>query len=367
MADESEQGRSEQPTSYKLSKARERGAVARGLDLGFATSIAAFAAYMWVEGRALGERIASAARGALVGASTLLDTRHAMFTAIGATLGAALRPIALMAATIFLVVLVFEIVQTGFVFTTKPLSPDFGRLDPAKGFKRVFSVRMLIETGKAVLKLGAYAAIAILVLLTVRNSVTPTIADAPQLADAMRRTGFRLLLLFVAAAAAFALLDQFIARRGFLKQMRMSRREVRRELRDREGEPRMKRRRKQLHAEFVKMSQSVRNIRGADVLITNPTHFAVALKYDRKENAPRVVSRGANHFALRLRRLASLYGVVIVENRLLAKALYGCEMGKPIPESLFRPVADIYLAIRDRKRARQDARQNARQGAGPDV
>jgi flagellar biosynthetic protein FlhB len=130
--------------------------------------------------------------------------------------------------------------------------------------------------------------------------------------------------------------------------MRMSRREVRRELRDREGEPRLKQKRKQMHAEFVRLAQSVRNIRKADVLIVNPQHLAVALQYDpRTMTAPRVVSLGTGHLALRLKRLAFLYGVPTVENRPLAWAIYRKgALNMPIPEPCYRPVADIYNRIR---------------------
>jgi flagellar biosynthetic protein FlhB len=179
---------------------------------------------------------------------------------------------------------------------------------------------------------------------------TPVATDAGSLAAGLRRDAFHLLGMFLGAAAGFAVLDQLITRRDFTKRMRMSRRDVRRESRDREGDPRLKQRRKQLHREFVKASESLRNIRGADMLITNPTHFAVALKYDPATmHAPMVVSRGAHGFALRLRRTAFLYGVVIVREPALARALYRCEINKPVPEALFRPVADVYRNLRDRK------------------
>jgi flagellar biosynthetic protein FlhB len=259
-----------------------------------------------------------------------------------------------MTAVIFLAVLVFEIVQTGLVFSTEPLRIDFGKLSPAKGFKRVFSLRMLIETGKNVLKLLTYGAIAAFVIHGAQASF-PTIVDASSLAGAMGHSALGLLSFFVAAAVVFAALDQLIVRRDFLKKMRMSRREVRREARDREGEPRMKQRRKQLHRQYALQSQSLRGVKGADVLITNPTHYAVALKYEAGAMvAPAVVSQGAHQFAQRLKRLAFLYGVVIVEDRLLARELFAkAALGAPIPEIHYKRVADIYLAMRRQNATRQ--------------
>jgi flagellar biosynthetic protein FlhB len=130
--------------------------------------------------------------------------------------------------------------------------------------------------------------------------------------------------------------------------MRMSRRELRREVRDREGEPRLKQKRKQLHADFVAASQSLRNVKGADVVVTNPNHYAVALRYDGATMAaPLVVSRGANALAQRIKRLAFRYGIVTVEDPPLARLLYrACTLDSPVPESAYREVAALYLRLR---------------------
>lgn len=350
-ANDSEQNKSEQPTAFKLDKARKKGAVARGTDLGFLTALAAFLGYAWIMGPSLERQISEAARAAFVIAPSVVAGPHEILAVTGAVMGAAAKPLAFMTAAIFLTVMVFEIVQTGLVFSSEPLRIDFGKLSPTQGFKRVFSLRMLIETAKNVLKLVVYGALTAFVILEAQATF-PTITDAAGLAAAIGRTGLRLLIFLVAGAVVFAALDQLIVRREFLKKMRMSRREVRREVRDREGEPRMKQKRKQLHREYALQSHSLKGVRGADVLITNPTHFAVALKYDPKTMiAPTVVSQGAHGFAQRLKRLAFLYGVVIIEDRLLARELYAkCALGGQIPELHYKRVADIYLGMRRQKR-----------------
>lgn len=355
--EDSDQSKPEQATPYKLKKAREKGTVARGADLGFLTGLGAFAAYVWFMGPSLRGQVMHTAEAALVAAPAVLASPNEILAVTGEVLTAAVRPLIWLGVTIFLIVLAFELIQTGFVFTTEPLRPDFSRLNPAKGLKRVFSVRLLVETGKSLLKLVAYAGVAFMVIRAAQKVSTAAVSDARGLANAMASSGFRLLILFVATAVFFALLDQFISRRDFSKRMRMSRRDVKREHRDREGDPRLKQRRRQLHREFAKLSESLRNIRGADVLITNPTHYAVALKYDPKTMvAPTVVSQGSHQFALRLRRLAFLYGVVIVESPLLARGLYRCALNREIPEPFYRLVADIYTDIRNR-------RQSGRTGA----
>jgi len=261
-----------------------------------------------------------------------------------------------MTAAIFLAVLVLEMIQVGPVFTTEPLRMDFSRLNPATGLKRLFTARLLVETAKGVLELATYGALAFVLIRSALAVTLPTITTASNLSDALGRASLGLLFVFLGAAAAFAALDQMIVRREFGKKMRMSRREVRRELRDREGDPKLKQKRKSLHREFVQASESLRGIRGADVLITNPTHYAVALRYDQSSmTAPQIVSRGANLFALRLKRLAFSYGVVIINNPPLARALFRCDLNKPVPEGLYPSVASLDRALRST--ARSDLRE----------
>jgi flagellar biosynthetic protein FlhB len=351
--DENEQNKSEQPTPFKLDRARRKGTVARGMDLGFLTSLAAFFGYAWVSGLAFRQSIAQSVHVALSGASSLADGRQALFQATFTIFSAVVRPIALMVGLVFFLVLLFEIVQTGFVFSGEPLQPDFSRLNPGRGLKRIFSLRLLIETGKQILKLCAYTTVGYLVIRGALASDLASITDGQRLAAALIHAFFRLLGAFLLLAIVFAVLDQLIVRRDFLKRMRMSRRELRKEHRDREGDPRLKQKRRQLHAEFAKASQSMRNLRKADVLIVNPSHIAIALRYEpRTMPAPLVVSAGTNQFALRLKRLAFIYSVPVVENRALAQELHRHSgLNRPIPDQSFKAVAAIYNAMRRQKEA----------------
>lgn len=348
MEEGGEQDKSEQPTPFKLDRARRKGTVARGADLGFLTSLAAFLAYGWIAGPAISHQLTTAMRSALIATGSLADGYDSLLQVIVLLLAGVAAPVAVMAGVVFLVVLVFELLQSGFVFSAEPLRPDFSKLNPARGLKRLFSLRLLIETGKQILKLCAYTGIGYLAIREALQSDIGSMTDARAVAAALSHMAFRLLGAFVVLALIFAALDQLIVRRDFLKRMRMSRREVRREHKEREGDPRIKQKRKQLHAQFAKASQSLRNVRGADVLITNPTHLAIALKYDRATMvAPMVVSYGAGEFAQRLKRLAFLYGVPIVEDRALARELYRfAKLNAPIRESAFQPVATIYNGIR---------------------
>jgi flagellar biosynthesis protein FlhB len=348
--EENELDKSEQPTPFKLDRARKKGVVARGHDLGFFTGQAAFLGFLFIAAPLLGGALARMARQAWIGGPLLADGGATLLNASVSLLTLVARPVVLLAALLFVAVLLLELVQTGFVFSFEPLKPDFSRLNPANGLKRVFSVRALIETLKNICKLLLYTTLAFVAIRMALRTDLAAVSEARSFSSQLLHGATRLLGAFVAAAAFFALLDQILVRNFFTLRMRMSRRELRREAREREGEPRLKQKRKQLHREFTRTSQSLRNVRKADVLITNPQHLAVGLKYDaRTMAAPTVVAVGVNQVAQRLKRMAFLYNVPIVQNPPLAQLLMRrTSLNGAIPDICYRPVADIYNTLRRR-------------------
>ena len=246
------------------------------------------------------------------------------------------------------VVIFFEIIQVrGLYFTPHPLKPDFGRLNPAKGLKRLFSMKMLKETLKSILKMSVYTLCASFVIFGSVRALAPVTGDAAHLVDALRRAGLRLAMVFALLALAFTILDQVLSRQEFRKQMRMSRSEVNREHKDREGDPRMKQKRKRLHSEFIKQTKGVDHLPGSDLLIVNPQHFAVALRYDPQTMAaPVLTAKGRNRFALLLKQEAFRLSIPILEDPPLARALFrATEPGQAIPSSRYHDVAAKYRIL----------------------
>lgn len=348
-----EENRSEAPTSYKLMRARQKGQVARGTDLSFLVVLVALLGSIWIGGQGLASALARMMHDALASGSLLAGDRETLLAVIAMSAAAIVRPLLLFSLLIFVLVLLMELLQTGFVFSAEPLRLDLSRLSPAQGFKRVFSLRMLVETGRNVLKFAFYPLAAWLVLRVLLAADAASIRDAASLAAVLRHLALRLFSLFAGGAFLFAVADQLFARRSFLKRMRMSRRELKREVRDREGEPRLKQKRKQMHGEFVRNSRALKGVRGADLMVVNPQHIAIALRYDAKAtSAPIVVASGINRLALRLKRLAFVYNVPIIEDKALARALIrSTAIGHPIPTTTFRAVASLYNQI-NRKRER---------------
>jgi len=355
MAESSpEQDKSLDASPFKLQKAREKGSIARGLDLSFFGALLALAGFVTIAGYTLVARLAEAMRRALTGGIAAAGDPRAAAAFAGDSYRATLQPLLLFGATIVLIILLLEILQLrGFLFTTQPLKPDFSRLNPAKGLKRIFSMRMLKEALKSILKITVYTGAAVLLVRAAIAHPGRALADAAGLAGTMRSAGMRLLWIFVALAFFFAALDQILARREFAKQMRMSKREMTREAKEREGEPRIKRKRKQLHAEFVKNAGGLGKLGGSDLLVVNPDHYAVALAYDRKRSAaPTVTAKGRNLHALLLKARARQLGVPVFENPPLARALHAdCAVGSEIAEAHYHAVADLYFKLAGRAAA----------------
>lgn len=342
--EETELDKSEQATPFKLRRAREKGSVARSMDLGFFAALVVAIGFFRVGAPPLASTIAYAAGETLTSAGMLASSPGVLGAVAARLVAAVAMPLLAFGGALFGMALALDFFQVGPVFSTTPLKPDFNRINPVSGFKRLFSFRMLVEALKATLKLGVYAVIAWLVISGMLAGKAAALTDSAQLATLLGAAVQRLLMFFALAALAFALIDQIYVRRDFARRMRMSRRELKREHRDREGEPRQKRKRRQLHGELAKAVSALRDVRGSDMIVINPVHYAVALRYDAgRMAAPSVTARGAGEMARRIKRIGFVYGVVMVNDPSLARALYrGGAIGSEIPPGLYAPVAAHY-------------------------
>ncbi len=364
---EQEQNRSEEATLYKLRKAREKGQVARGMDLGFVGSLLALAAVALIAGPGFAARLAQLMRLSLTSGVEHTAEPAGVLATIRALYWPAFEPLLVLGLILLALLVLLEIVQLrGFMFTAAPLKPDFTRLNPAQGLKRLFTMRMLKETLKNIVKLAAYSCLAWLMIRSAVATFGDSIGTAGLLGRALASAAARLLLAFIGAAFFFMVIDQLIARSEFSKQMRMSRRELTREAKEREGEPRFKQKRRQLHEEMRKQAEGLGRLDGSDFLVTNPEHYAVALRYRPDEmEAPLVRARGRNHFAQLMKRKARLLGLPVIADPALARALYrDCRADRAIPSQHFLGVARHYAQLR-RQAARTELAAEAE--AAPNV
>ncbi|HEX5513585.1 MAG TPA: EscU/YscU/HrcU family type III secretion system export apparatus switch protein [Gammaproteobacteria bacterium] len=341
---EQEYDKSEEPTPSKLREARKRGQVAKSTDVN-AVSIL-FAGFVCIElfGDWMLRYSASIGHHLLLSAGAI-DFEVARLLAWLAELSARtfflISP--LLVAALFAGILA-NIFQTGPILSFQPIKPDFKRINPAEGFKRLFSKRTLFDAGKTLLKVVAFSGIAYALLANLMPLLL-SLFDVP----AVRYPAFLLEVVtdllgkLLIAAAAIAVLDLVFARRDFLGRMRMSRREVKEEVKRQEGDPLVRAKIQQLQRELRQKARGVGRVKDADVVIINPTHFAVALKYDRRDmDAPEVLARGAGKIAARMIAVAKRYRVPVIQHRSLAQLLYwkGAE-DAPIPEAAYERVAHI--------------------------
>ncbi|SFU75355.1 flagellar biosynthesis protein FlhB [Alicyclobacillus macrosporangiidus] len=250
--------------------------------------------------------------------------------------------------------------QVGALFVPKLLLPDLRRIDPLAGLRRLWSARTLVEAAKSVLKLALVGGIAYMGA----NDAAGVVArlggvDPARLPGAVGQLALRLAVEIAAAFAALALLDWTWQRFEFERSIRMTRQEVREEFRQQEGDPQIRQRIRQ-RARALAMRRMMQNVPKADVVVTNPTHYAVALRYDPATmTAPRVVAKGQDDLARRIRSLARTHGVPVVENRPLAQTLYRTvEVDEVIPRELYQAVAEVLAYVyRLRDRANEGVKR----------
>lgn len=344
-----EQDKSEQATPYKLAEARRRGQVSKSPEVTTLVLLAGFTVILLATCDNIAHAFVQRSRWILLQAGNVQINRLNIvdwLSHAAAPICFALSP--LLIALLVLAILV-NIVQTGPILSSEPLKPDFTRLNPVTGLKRLFSIRVAFEIFKTLCKLGI-AALTVYVgtryyLNRIRTFATLDTAHVPPVVMHLLGTvAFTLLALFALVAA----LDVFFTRFEYGKKMRMSRRELKDEHRRREGDPEIRSRRRRLQQEHLKRARATRRVRDADVIIVNPTHYAVALKYEPLTMpAPRVLALGAGHLAARIRQLALRHSVPIVRNPRLARALFKqCTLDGFIPAASYSDVAPLYRWLR---------------------
>jgi len=247
-----------------------------------------------------------------------------------------------------LVGIIVSLIQVGWHPTFKPLKPKFSKLNPLKGFKRLFSMQALVNLAKSLLKLGAIL-FTIFILVNGHINVIPALMFM-ELNQSVNYIGNLVITMGVTVGVVYiiiAALDYVFVYFKHQKQLKMTKHEVKEEWKQTEGNPQIKGKIKQKMRE-VSMRRMMQGVPKADVIITNPTHYAVALRYDHTAEgaAPVVIAKGVDFLAKRIKELGAANNVEIVENPALARALYDeVEVGREIPPELYEAVAEILAYV----------------------
>jgi len=357
MADDTEdQEKTEAATPRRLQKAREEGQVARSRELATVLLLAGGVGGLWALGPVLFGRV-----GLVMEQSFLFERREAFdstaMLAGAADLGAralfALMPLFLLLAVI---ALAGPNLLGGFLVSAKSLKPQFSKLNPLKGLKRQFSSQALAELGKAVSKSLLVGGV-LFAFLAARRGEFLSLMDRPleqALAGALQLAA-QACALMVLSLVLVVLIDVPYQLWNHAKKLRMSKEEIRREHKETEGDPQLKGRIRQQQQAMAR-SRMMSRVPEADVIITNPTHYAVALRYDESAmSAPRVVAKGADAVAARIRELGSEHGVPLLEAPPLARALYRhVDLEREIPGQLYTAVAEVLVWAMRLRRARDE-------------
>jgi flagellar biosynthetic protein FlhB len=338
--------KTEKATPKKLKESRKEGRVARTQDLGAWASVLVVGASMNVLARHGLDKVRELLAETFQAIATP-DTAHAT-----ALLGSGARLAFMMALTMGCLVMVVgvgsAVAQGGLFFATKAVKPSLKKLDPVQGVKRLFGPHALWEGAKMLLKSSLVAYFvwrAIRNLMPIVGGLVPL--DTALQLSAQAATG--LMRDVAAAGLVAAAADYAMQRRKTGKQVRMTKEEVKQEHKQSEGDPHLKGaiRSRQLAAARNRM---MADIQDADVVLVNPTHIAVALRYDPAQGSPRVVAKGAGAIATRIREVAAEHRVAIVSDVPLARALhFSCEVGQSIPPELYHAVAQVLAYVMSRK------------------
>jgi flagellar biosynthetic protein FlhB len=349
MAQEAETGgeRTEEPSQRRLQEARERGQVPRSRELAtFAVMVGGSAALTAIGG-ALSAHLSQVMRhGLSVDAQSLRDP-HAMVDHLSDSCVLALTALLPLFGALIVMVLLSSVALGGWNFSAQALVPDFARLSPLSGLKRLFGLHGASELGKALLKLLMVGAVCAGIVFWLFGDVLALGRMAPRAAigrGAGLLSGASIWL--CASLALVAAVDVPLQLFQFKRSLRMTRQELRDESKELDGRPETKQRIRQMQQTLARR-RMMQKVPTADVVIVNPTHFAVALKYDpKKMRAPRVVAKGVDLVAANIRRIAEKHRVPVFESPKLARALHrSTDLDKEIPQGLYVAVAQVLSYI----------------------
>jgi len=351
MSDQSNQNKTEEPTQRRLERAANEGQIAFSSDLSSGILLCFGSIFFMAMGPSLGQQLQMSFR------IYLRDIFQPEFTTVFATrlsndvmmqLAGMVLP---MAVCIFAIMLVAGSVVTGFRVSAKPLMPDLNKVNPQKGLERLFSSRAVVRGVIAIVKVTVMTAIAYAVIQSQMLNIFQTAGTSVSESISL---GWSLTTQIAAAVSAAMLFvgaaDLIFQKWKHHQDMKMTRQEVMDEYKEDQGDPHLNARIKKVQREIVE-KQMFKDVPTADVILKNPTHIAVALRYDRgKDPAPIVVAKGEEETAKLIVKLAEEHGVPVLERKPLARALYyAVEVGQEIPLELYQAIAEI-LAYVQRQR-----------------
>jgi flagellar biosynthesis protein FlhB len=339
--------RTERATPKKRQDAKQKGQVAKSQDINTAIGLLAVFMFLSFGTSLMGNHLFGILRHSFqdyMQMDLTENNAHKIMVEVIKECAYILGPILLVA---LIAGVVSNFAQVGFLFSTESIQPKLEKLDPIKGFKRIFSLRSVIELLKSILKIVFVGTVTFIVLWRRIDEVLGLAFKT--VGDSMKTVASLTLQMGFAASIALlflAILDYLYQRFDYEKNLRMSKQDIKDEYKNSEGDPLIKSKIKQRQREMA-MRRMMQEVPKADVIITNPTHYAICLKYDENQReAPFVIAKGVDLIAQKIKMIANEHEITMIENRPLARSLYDqAEIGDTIPEEFFKAVAEILAYV----------------------
>ncbi len=355
MSEDSGQEKTEQPTSRRLEQAREKGQIARSKELGTATVLLASAIGLIVTGPAIAQGLANVMAATFGRTRAQIFDANAMFNIWKVVVSELAWPVASFILMLTVVAIIGNILLGGFNFSTQAMMPKASKMSPMAGFKRMFGVQALVELGKGLAKFAVVVAMVYLLLKFYYGDILQLSRGhlPSNMRDAMDLLAWMFLLL-CSSLILIAAIDVPFQMWHHNKQLKMTLQEIKDEYKDTEGKPEVKGKIRQMQRE-ISQRRMMAKIPEADVIMVNPEHYAVALKYDVKQAAvPFVVAKGSDEIAFKIREIARAYNIPIVSAPPLTRAIYySTKLDQQIPDGLFTAVAQVLAYIYQLKQFQQ--------------
>ncbi|SIS47016.1 flagellar biosynthesis protein FlhB [Neptunomonas antarctica] len=355
MAEETGQEKTEDPTPKRLREAREKGDIPRSKELNATALLLAAGGAMLLFGTSAAHRIAAMMAGNFeLRREDMLDSRL-MLIHLGASVQEVIWAVIGFMVIVTLAALIAPMALGGLNFSAQAMAPKMSRLNPGAGLKRMFSVKALVELAKAFAKFMLVTSFAITVLMVMTPELFALGGQAVNVAisHAAELVGWSFLVIS-SSLILISLVDVPFQLYDYSEKLKMTLQEVKDEMKNTEGKPEVKGRIRQMQRE-ISQRQMMTDVPQADVVITNPTHYAVALKYiSGDRDAPIVVAKGADFVALKIREIAEEHGVPILSTPPLARALYNStEIDQEVPTALYKAVAQVLAYVFQLKRYKE--------------
>ena len=354
MAEGTEQeDKTEEPTQRRLDQAIEQGNVATSTEINTFAILAAFTLALVIAGPSIARGLVAEMRGFLMNAHAVPDDPHAMVGIAGRTLTIWLQALAVPAGLVAVAGLAAGLLQHPLVFTTETLGPKFERISPMAGVKRILGMEALFQFVKGLAKMAVVGVVVGTLLWRDRDRLEVFARlDPAACLTAILGISIKLLGGVLAIHLAITMADALYQRYRWRQRLRMSKEEMKQEMKESDGNPEVKGRMKQIRMQRVK-KRMMAAVPTATVVITNPTHYAVALRYEAGMGAPVVVAKGVDSLAFRIRELAKSHDVPVLENPPLARALHATvDIDEAIPAEHYKAVAEVIgFVMRLRRRA----------------